>query len=242
VSGTDAIVRTPEDARRLARAHGWTRPAVIGLAGGIGSGKSAVARALAFLGCVVSDSDTGARAALDRPDVLGELVSWWGPGVRAPAGGADRRAIASIVFERPGERARLEALIHPILHAERSALLNRAQADGAAAVVIDAPLLFEAGLDAQCDAVVFVDAPREQRLERVRASRGWDEAELLRREKAQWELDRKRSASDHVVVNDASEAGLTEQVGRVFGLILEAGPRVRPRPSADAADDPSASR
>jgi dephospho-CoA kinase len=88
------------------------------------------------------------------------------------------------------------------------------------AYVWDTPLLFEAGLNAECDAVVFVDAPLDRRLARVRAARGWDEAELLRREKSQWPLDKKKRISDYVVTNTADADDTRGQVRQVLSRIL----------------------
>lgn len=196
------------------------QPAVIGVAGGIGAGKSAVAAALADLGCIVIDSDKEARALLTRDDVKRELVSWWGPSVLDERGEVDRSAVARIVFSDEAQRRRLEGLTHPMLRTNRERVKALARERGAPAVVLDAPLLFEAGLDAECDAVIFVDAPREVRLDRVVASRGWDEAELDRREKSQWPLEDKRSRSDYVVRNDRGTASLREAVARILDDIL----------------------
>lgn len=175
---------------------------VVGLAGGIGSGKSTIARIMGDLGFMVIDSDQLARAALDRPEVRAALISWWGPGVVNAEGKIDRVKIASIVFQKPEERARLEALVHPLVKHGREQVVERAAAEGRVGVVVDAPLLFEAGSDKDVDVVLFVDTPREMRLARVRETRNWDEAELIRREAAQWPLDKKRDLSDAVVRND----------------------------------------
>lgn len=187
---------------------------VIGLAGGVGSGKSTVARVLAGVGCVVSDSDAEAKACLREPAVRDLLVARWGAGVLDENGFIDRSAVAKIVFGDDSERAWLESVIHPRLEGKRRAAFERAAEDGAAGFVIDAPLLFEAGLDAGCDAVIFVDCPRSERLRRVRSARGWDEGELDRREKAQMPLEEKRRRSDYVVLNagdpDDLEAGVRE--------------------------------
>jgi dephospho-CoA kinase len=195
-------------------------PAVIGVAGGIGSGKSAVARSFARLGCVVIDSDKEARALLLRDDVKAVLVSWWGGGILDAHGEVDRSAVAKIVFNDPRERERLEGLTHPLLKTNRDRVRAEARSAGAPAVILDAPLLFEAGLDEGCDAVVFVDAPREVRLGRVREHRGWDEAELDRREKSQLALEEKRSRSHYVVRNDRDEASLHASVARILDEIL----------------------
>ena len=190
--------------------RGPRRPWVIGLAGGIGAGKSEVARILARLGCVVIDSDAEARRVMERPDIRRTLVEWWGETVLNPEGGVDRSAVAKIVFADPRQRRRLEELIHPLIKTARAEFIARA--GDAPAVVVDAPLLFEAGVDAECDAVIFVDAPRELRLQRVRTARGWDEAELARREAAQMDPEQKRRRSHELIVNDGSPQALTERV------------------------------
>lgn len=196
------------------------RAAIIGLAGGIGSGKSTVARAFARHGCLVSDSDAGVRALLATPEIVAELRSWWGDRVVAGDGTADRRAIAAIVFNDDAERRRLEGLLHPRLGAERAALIERAAREQTPGVIIDAPLLFEAGLDAECDAVVFVEVSRAERLRRV-APRGWDDAELARREAAQMSLDEKRARSGYVIENTGGEAALDEPAGRILRQVRE---------------------
>lgn len=200
--------------------HAPPGPVVIGLAGGIGSGKSAVARAFAALGCAVIDSDEEAHAALDRPDVRAEIARWWGPAALTPDGRVDRARVAQIVFRDDAQRKRLEGLIHPLLRTTRAAAIDAARRAGAPAVILDAPLLYEAGLEAECDAVVFVDAPREARLARVQASRGWTETELDRREGAQRPLDEKRLDAEHVIRNDAGEAALAQRVADALAVIL----------------------
>ncbi|MDX9910479.1 MAG: dephospho-CoA kinase, partial [Phycisphaerales bacterium] len=172
---------------------------VLGLAGGIGAGKSHVARALADMGAIVFDSDAEAKAMLNEPAVHNVLVSWWGAGVLDGDGRVDRAKVAAIVFADPAQRVRLEGLVHPRLKRSRAEVFRTAAAHGAGVAVIDAPLLFEAGLAAECDAVVFVDTPREERVSRVCASRGWDEAELARREAAQMSVEEKRARSGFVV-------------------------------------------
>ncbi|UYV11233.1 MAG: dephospho-CoA kinase [Phycisphaera sp.] len=185
---------------------------ILGLAGGVGSGKSAVAAILGELGFVVSDSDAGARAVLERPDVIKQLVQAFGENMLDAEGKPDRRAIADAVFGDDAKRKALEGIVHPRLHEERAELIGAARAKNAAGVVIDAPLLFEAGVDAECDAVIFVDTPRDIRLGRVVEGRGWSEAELDRREAAQMPLNQKRERSDAVVSNDGDLAALRAQV------------------------------
>ncbi len=195
---------------------------VIGLAGGIGAGKSTVASAFARLGCFVIDSDARAKAALDRPEVRSQLVQWWGESILAPDGRIDRSKIAAIIFANPEQRHRLEQLVHPIVREDRAAMIREALAAGARAVIVDAPLLFEAGVDSECDTVVFVDAPREQRLERVRQTRQWDEPELARREASQLSVDEKRRRSQFIVENSGKLGGIDAQVAGILSAI-EAG-------------------
>ncbi len=195
-------------------------PVIIGVVGGVGSGKSTAAACLERLGCVVIDSDSRAKAKLDHPAVRETLSSWWGPEVIGDDGRIDRRRVASIVFSDPAERRRLEELIHPMLAGDRESTIREAALAGAPGVVIDAPLLLEAGLDAECDAILFVDAPLERRLRQVKSRQGWDRTELERRESAQMALEKKREAADHVVSNAGTTDDLCVEVSRVFREIL----------------------
>lgn len=206
------------EAKPIAKALSNSEIPVIGLAGGIGSGKSMVARILRELGCVVSDSDAAARAALQEPTVRDQLVEWWGGDILDEQGEVNRSKVARIAFNNPAEKTRLEGLIHPIVERKRQATFAAAP-EKAAGLVIDAPLLFEAGLDRVCDAVIYVDTPREVRLQRVRDHRGWDEAELNRREGTQLALDEKRRRADYIVRNDGGPGDLTEQVRRILATI-----------------------
>ncbi|MCC7407531.1 MAG: dephospho-CoA kinase [Phycisphaeraceae bacterium] len=194
---------------------------ILGLTGGIGSGKSLVARQFASLGCAVIDADELAREALDSSAVQEQLRQWWGPEVIGEDGRVNRRVVAQKVFNNPQELARLEGLVHPRVHAGRERLRGQYQADPAVvAIVEDCPLLLEKGIDAGCDVVVFVDAPKPLRLARVAASRGWSEAELDRREKNQWPLDKKVQRADYVIKNDAGEQECLTQTRRVLSQIL----------------------
>ena len=198
-------------------------PIVLGVAGGIGSGKSSVARAFGELGWVVVESDALAAAAMARPDVRQTLLSWWGPSILGPTGEVDRKAVGRLVFTQPDERRRLEALIHPLIALGRRQAIEASRLNAGAwptGIVYDAPLLFEAGLDKECDAVVFVDAPREERLRRVRESRGWDDAELARREAAQGDLAQKKAACRFVINNAGDPRELLDQAGRVAAILL----------------------
>jgi dephospho-CoA kinase len=199
---------------------GTRRVPVIGLAGGIGAGKSAAAAVLARAGCVVSDSDRDAAKVLADPRVVETLRSWWGDEVVAPGGSADRSVIAARIFGDEDARRRLEGLIHPEVHRLREARFAAGPSD-AKALVIDAPLLFEAGLAESCDAVFFVDAPWASRLARVVEHRGWDEAELRRREAAQLPIEEKRRRATLVIDNDSDAEALESAVVAALRRVIE---------------------
>jgi dephospho-CoA kinase len=193
---------------------------IIGIAGGIGSGKSFIARAFGELGCRVIDSDKQVRDAYRDPRVRQTLAQWWGPQV-VRDGEIDRAFIARRVFTDSADRQRLEQLLHPMVSAAREREMAEAAGDpNVVAFVWDTPLLFEAGLAASCDAVVFVEAPLEARLQRVGQSRGWGPDELARRENLQWPLDKKREISDYTLSNTADAAFAREQVRALLPRIL----------------------
>jgi dephospho-CoA kinase len=195
---------------------------IIGIVGGIGSGKSFIAGLFGELGCVVIDSDAQVRAAYEQPAVRQTLREWWGEGVFRADGSIDRRAIAARVFTDPRERGRLEGLIHPLVREARLAEMKKYASDPQClAFVWDTPLLFETGSNRECDVVVFVDAPLDLRLERVGRGRRWEAAELHRRENLQWPLDRKREMSDIVLRNAADVGEARGQVRDVFSRILK---------------------
>ena len=198
---------------------------VIGLAGGIGSGKSLVATQLASAGCAVIDADQLAKQALDQPESRKQLVDWWGPQILDKQGRVDRHAVGQIVFDDPDQLHRLEQWIHPQVHQARHQLHQRYQQDvDSVAIVEDCPLLFETGLDKQCDKTIFVQTSRENRLRRLAQTRGWSDQELARREKNQIGLDKKAQKADYIVVNDAGEDECLSQVRRVLSQILQAQP------------------
>ena len=192
---------------------------VIGIAGGIGSGKSRVAAMFRELGCVVSDADAVAKAMLDEDSVRTTIAGWWGDEVFDETGHVDRAKVADRVFANPEELQRLESLLHPMVERIRNAEFDAAP-EGTIALVIDAPLLLEAGLDEQCDVVVFVDTPAEVRQRRLMENRGWAAEEIGRREAQQMPLDSKRSRAHHVLKNHGGIDDLQSQVERILETIV----------------------
>ena len=192
---------------------------VLGLLGGVSSGKSLVAHHLAALGAVVFDADQAAHEALRDPDVEVAIRARWGDGVFDAGGRVDRAAVAEIVFspseEGPGDRRFLEALVHPRVERRFRKELKQLAAARRPAAVLDAALLLEVGWDRLCNVLIFVDSPRALRAERARA-RGWDARELALREAVQWPLEQKRQRADFVIDNSGSITETRAQVERLW--------------------------
>lgn len=177
--------------------------------GAIGAGKSEVARMFGELGALVVDVDVAAHRALQRGDVRQALARTFGERILRPDGTVDRRALAEAAFAGPERTRRLNRIVHP--HVKRAIRRAMGKANGRI-VVVDAALLQEAGADRDCDAVVYVHAPRALRERRVRSRRGWSAAEMRRRERRQWPAWRKRAAADAVVDNSGPRSRTRAQV------------------------------
>lgn len=180
----------------------------MGLVGGIGSGKSTIARRTAQrFGFAQIDGDAAGHAALAAPRVRSELTQRFGESILAADGSIDRRALAARVFgqseDHAAAKASLEQIVHPLIEASFRDQIAAARRDGAPAVLLDAAVLFEAGWQQFCDFVVFVDVPAELRRLRV-AGRGWSETEWRRREDSQLSLGEKRRRANVVIENSAS--------------------------------------
>jgi len=194
---------------------------IVGIAGGIGSGKSFVARLLGEMACKIISADDLVKLAYNQEPVRETVRQWWGEAVFKPDGSVNRGAIAQKIFVDPAERRRLENLLHPLVAAMRRQVMQESAGDPqVVAFVWDTPLLFESGANDQCDAVIFVDAPPDLRKDRVARDRGWDEQELARRENLQWPLDRKRKISDYIIQSTADSGVARSQVRDVLSRIL----------------------
>ena len=202
---------------------------VIGLTGGIGTGKSTVARLFSSLGAVIVDADAIVHE-LQAPGtpLVAEIAAAFGPDVLDAAGALDRKRVADLVFRDPERRRQLNALVHPRVGAEMARRLEAARASGAPLVVVDIPLLFEtrprdrAAARAGFDATVLVYAPRAVQIERAMARDGCSREEAERRIAAQLPIDEKRALADHVIENGGPLAETERQVRALFAALCDA--------------------
>lgn len=197
---------------------------VVGIVGGIASGKSLVSATLSRMGAEIIDADRLGHKVLREPATLAAARNRWGDAVFAPDGQLDRQQIAARVFgdsdDAQTERAFLEQLTHPQIAAKaREAISYFATRGDVDVVVLDAALLLEAGWYEYCDHILFVDAPREVRLARAQ-SRGWSEAEFAKREASQMRLEEKRSRADFIIDNSGSAQHTTDQLTAVWRSLM----------------------
>jgi dephospho-CoA kinase len=194
---------------------------IIGLLGGVASGKSAVAAALARRGATVFDADRIGHAVLNDPEVRDILVARWGTSILADDGAISRPAVARIVFgdtpDAMEHRQFLEDALHPRIRRRIENDIAKLPPTVPAAV-IDAPLLVEAGWSDAFHVAVFVDSPREQRLQRA-VARGWTPEAFARREAAQLPIEEKRLAASHVIDNSGTLEELEAEVARFWANI-----------------------
>ncbi len=199
---------------------------MLGVIGGIGSGKSSVARRLQSL-CPIAviDGDQVGHQVLNLRNVQERILQRFGPTVfeidSQATSQISRAALGRVVFgsDEAAQNARrdLESIVHPeirlLIERQISELRRQANVE---AIVLDAAVLLEAGWNDLCDVVVFIDTPQADRIARVQAGRGWSDAELAQREASQWPLPRKRAAADAVLDNSNSVDDAARQLEEVI--------------------------
>ncbi len=201
-------------------------PFIIGIMGGVASGKSAAASFFAAMGAKKVDADEIASEALEDCAIKDALAARFGRGVIAADGSVDRARLADAAFEPGGEAvSALNGIMHPAILARVGQEI--AAAGPGRAVVLDLPLLFETGLAERCDLLVFIDAPEEAR-GRFAAIRGWSGGEAARREAAQAPLGLKQKNSGITIKNDKTLDDLRKSVENIWRI------RVRPHLSTDS--------
>jgi dephospho-CoA kinase len=189
---------------------------LVGLTGGIGAGKSTVARLLSERGAIVIDADSIVRE-LQQPgtDVFGAIVGRFGQQVVKADGALDRERLADIVFRDDEARSALNAIVHPAVYAVMSDRIAQLK-DGDKVVVLDIPLLAEAGGGGGMDAVVVVEADEDARVARVVAERGLDPEDVRARMAAQASSEQREALADVVIRNVGTAEGLREQVDALW--------------------------
>jgi dephospho-CoA kinase len=193
---------------------------LVGLTGGIASGKSTLAEALRALGAPVIDADRLAREAVrSGSPALAAIVQEFGPGVLGPDEELDRKGMAARVFSDPLARARLEAIVHPAIRTAVAAETARLAAEGHDLAFYDVPLLYERGLDREVDCVVVVHAPPGVQVSRLRARDGLGQAEAEARLEAQLPIEEKARRADVVVSNEGDIAALRARAGTLLGAL-----------------------
>lgn len=194
----------------------------IGLTGGIGAGKTAVAGRFAELGALVVDADALARevVAAGTPG-LAAVVAEFGPRVLGPGGELDRPALARLVFGDEEARGRLNGIVHPLVRRRAAELIGAAPAGSV--VVQDVPLLVETGLADGFDLVVVVEAPPRLRIERLARDRGMTAQEVGARMAAQASDEQRRAVADVVLVNDGDLETLRAAVDRLWAERVAGG-------------------
>lgn len=197
---------------------------VIGLTGGIGTGKTAVANHFSALGVPIIDADELARDAV-APGQIGyeEIVREFGAEVLTSTGELDRRLMRKRVFADTAKRSRLEAILHPRVYAEIERRLNAL--DDAYAIVV-VPLLIETGGSALVDRVLVVDAPEDLQIERVSQRDGSTREDVERILAAQLDRETRLQSADDVIENNSSESSLAQKVSMLHERYLAEAARV----------------
>ena len=191
---------------------------IYGIIGGIGSGKSEVAKIFETFGAVVFNADKVGHEVLLIDSVKEIARKRWGETVFDSGGEIDRKKLAKVVFEQSEKGAEelrfLTETTYPFITKEFDRRIAAAKQNGAELVILDAPLLFEANWNHLVSHVIFVDVPESIRWDRVK-SRGWSHEEFRRREATQWSIERKKQVADIVISNSCSREKLVADVEKI---------------------------
>ena len=186
---------------------------IIGLTGGIGSGKSTVSKFLAHLGAVVIDADkVGHEVFKPGTKAWQEVVDAFGQGIISADGTFDRRKLGEIVFSNPGARAKLNQVMHPLIYEQVKSRMEEYERKGAAIIIVEAPLLLEAGWKSLVDEVWVTSASEATVIKRLKEQKGLPEAQSLARVRAQLTDEERIRQSDVVIDTDCALDELKERV------------------------------
>ncbi len=194
---------------------------VIGLLGGIGSGKSSAAKILGEMGCAVIDADALAHNQLENPQTKQKIREIFGPEVMDSAGNVDRKALGKVVFDSLQAVEKLNSLIHPAVMARTDELIKKYQVQpDVKAVILDIPLLVEVGQHKCCDKLVFIASEEKNRMARLAQKAGFNKEQIKKREFFQISLDKKAEISDYIVQNNSNLDELAKQLRDVLSAVI----------------------
>ena len=197
---------------------------IIGILGGIGSGKSTVAELFAHLGCVVIDADKIAHHALEDPEIKQKILDFFGQKILDTSGQIDRKALADIAFGDKEKLSKLNSIIHPVVLQCCETLIETYNSQAQVkAIVLDMPLLLEAGWQNRCNRLIFVDCKDELKADRAKKNGVFNKNQLKIRENFQISLDNKAKVSDNTIDNNSDLSALAEQVTEIFSNIIKNG-------------------
>ena len=198
------------------------KPKIIGITGGISSGKSTVARMLASLGAELIDADEMCHRLILIKEVKDKIIERFGNTIQDIYGKIDRSRLAKIVFQDKNCLDDLCNILHPIVIEQiRSRVAEIENRGRRRAIVIDAALLEESDLSLMCDFIIFVNTGRDHRVNRGKISRHWQDGELERRERFQMTLEDKRKKADYVIDNNFTEENTFRQIKEFWQLYIE---------------------
>ena len=197
---------------------------IIGILGGICSGKSTVAAQFAKLGCAVIDADSIAHEMLEEKAVKEKIINLFGSSILNREGKIDRKRVADIAFTDTSKLNRLNSIIHPAVLQRIERLIKEIdRLPEVKAIVLDMPLLLEVGWEKRCDSLIFIDCCAEKRLERAPQIGLFNENQLKIRENFQISLDKKAAIAENTIDNNKDLDSLAKQVAEFFSNIMVSG-------------------
>ncbi|MHC4456553.1 MAG: dephospho-CoA kinase [Planctomycetota bacterium] len=197
---------------------------IIGILGGVASGKSTVAAEFAKLGCAVIDADKIAHEMLDKKTVQDKITTLFEKNILDSSGKIDRKKLADIVFTKAEKISLLNNIVHPLVLARIEQLIEQYNRQTQVkAIVLDMPLLLEVGWDKKCDKLIFVDCGQQLRVDRAKKIGIMNENELKIRENFQISLDNKVGLADNTIDNNSGFSALAKQVVDIFSYIVDNG-------------------
>jgi len=196
---------------------------IIGILGGIASGKSTVAAEFVKLGCKVIDADKIAHKVIEQKNIKKKIVDLFGRDVLDSAAEVDRKKLAGVVFSSAEVLSSLNRIVHPLVIAQTEELIEQYNRQNQVkAIVLDMPLLAEIGWAERCDRLIFVDCSEEIRLQRAKKM-GFNKNQLKIRENFQISLDNKATLADNSLENNSGFSALVRQVADIFSDLLDNG-------------------